>query len=85
MKWQRYQEEANERHVRNKLVKYLEDSGHLNVQPVCFKKIYGLPNDPPKELDAGAIAEGCAMVAEHKNVVDLDSVHQVQDLIKFIE
>ena len=84
VKWQGSQIKADERHVRNKIVKYLEDGGHINVQPVCFQEIHGL-GDEFIEVDAAAIADGCAMVAEHKNVLDVDSAIQLRTIIKFIE
>ena len=82
--WQRNHTGAEERHVRNKLVKMLKDEGHTNVQPVCFKRVYG-PGGLSKEVDAAAIAEGCALVAEHKHVMSIKGVEQLLRLITFIE
>jgi hypothetical protein len=87
--WQRNHAKAEERHVRNKLVKMLEEENHTNVQPFCEKKVFG-PKDKKneykfKEVDAAAIAEGCAIVAEHKHVMSIKGVEQLQRLITFIE
>ena len=75
--------------MRNKLVKMLEEENHTNVQPFCEKKVFG-PKDKKdeykfKEVDAAAIAEGCAIVAEHKHVMSIKGVEQLQRLITFIE
>jgi hypothetical protein len=82
--WQRNHTEAEERHVRNKLVKMLEEENHTKVEPVCFKRVTG-PGGKFKELDAAAVAEGCAVVAEHKHVMSIKGVEQLQRLITFIE
>ena len=82
--WQRNHIEAEERHVRSALVKMLKDEGHTNVQPVCFKRVYG-PGGLSKEVDAAAIAEGCAMVAEHKHVMGSKGAEQLLKLIAFIK
>ena len=84
MAWQQNETTAEERHVRSALVKMLEKEDHTNVQAIGFKKVYG-PGDKYKDIDAAAIAEGCAMVAEHKDVMSIKGVQQLQRLITFIK
>ncbi|KAL4514574.1 hypothetical protein Ndes2526A_g04034 [Nannochloris sp. 'desiccata'] len=38
-----------------------------------------------KEIDAAAIADSCAVVIEHKNVMDEDGAAQLADLVAFID
>ncbi|KAG7670019.1 hypothetical protein NADE_006263 [Nannochloris sp. 'desiccata'] len=82
--WQRNHTEAEERHLRNKLVKMLQEENHTNVEPVCLKRVTG-PGGKFKEIDAAAIAASCAMVAEYKHVMSIKGVQQLQRLITFIE
>ena len=48
------------------------------------KRVYG-PGGLSKEVDAAAIAEGCALVAEHKHVMSIKGVEQLLTLIAFIK
>jgi hypothetical protein len=87
--WQRNQATADERHVLSALVNMLKDGDHSNVEPFCEKKVFG-PKDNNnkykfKEVDAAATSEGCALVAEHKHVMSIKGVEQLQRLIMFIE
>ena len=54
------------------------------MEPVCFKRVTG-PGGKFKEIDAAAIAEGCAIVAEHKHVVGSKGAEQLRKLIAFIK
>ena len=75
--------------MRSTLVKILKEEGHTNVQPFCEKWVFG-PKDKNnkykfKKVDAAAFDEGCAMVAEHRHVMNMKGVMQLLRLIKFIE
>ncbi|KAH7623391.1 hypothetical protein NADE_002580 [Nannochloris sp. 'desiccata'] len=80
--WQRSHAEAEERHVRSALVKLLQKD-HTDVEPFCSKRVYG-PGGKFKEIDAAAISSDCAMVAEHKHVMSMKGVEQLQRAIAFI-
>ncbi|KAH7619183.1 hypothetical protein NADE_006028 [Nannochloris sp. 'desiccata'] len=82
--WQKNQKNCSERKLVEQAVKFLEDSGHANVRPFCLKKVTG-PGSLKKEIDAAAIADNCAVVIEHKNVMDEDGAAQLADLVAFIE
>ena len=82
-RWQRNQTEASERNLVDQAVKFLENRGHTNVRPFCSKKVSG-PADLKKEIDAGAIADNCAVVIEHTNVMDEDGAARLAYLVAFI-
>ncbi|KAG7669782.1 hypothetical protein KSW81_007928 [Nannochloris sp. 'desiccata'] len=82
--WQKNQKNCSERKLVEQAVKFLEDSGHANVRPFCLKKVTG-PGSLKKEIDAAAIADNCAVVIEHKNVMDEDGAAQLADLVAFID
>ncbi len=82
--WQKNQTSGNERMLVEQAVKFLEDSGHANVRPFCLKKVTG-PGSLKKDIDAAAIADNCAVVIEHKNVMDQGGAAQLADLVTFIE
>ncbi len=85
-RWQQNKPTASERILRGTLVKKLEAIGHTNVEPICDKKITGPDHDGfSREVDAAAIAGDCAMVAEHKNVMDEAGALQLVSLITSIE
>ncbi|KAG7674708.1 hypothetical protein NADE_007998 [Nannochloris sp. 'desiccata'] len=79
--WQRSHAEAEERHVRSALVKLLQKD-HTDVEPFSSKRVYG-PGGKFKEIDAAAISPDCAMVAEHKHVMSMKGVEQLQRAIAF--
>lgn len=81
--WQRNQTSADERMLVGQAVKYLQDSGHDNVRPWCKKKLTG-PNGWSREVDTAAIADGCAIVVEHKNLMDKNGALQLYDLVNDI-
>ncbi|KAG7674380.1 hypothetical protein KSW81_000038 [Nannochloris sp. 'desiccata'] len=82
--WQKNQTNGFEQKLVEKAVKFLEDSGRANVRPFCLKKVTG-PGSLKKEIDAAAIADDCAVVIEHKNVMDEDGAAQLADLVAFID
>ncbi|KAH7619699.1 hypothetical protein NADE_007987 [Nannochloris sp. 'desiccata'] len=82
--WQKNQTNGSERKLVEQAVKFLEDSGHANVRAFCLKKVTG-PGSLKKEIDAAAIADNCAVVIEHKNVMDEDGAAQLADLVAFID
>ena len=65
-------------------MKYLEHIGHSNVKPFCDKMVTG-PNGAYREIDAGAVAENCAVVVEYKNKIDKDAALQLSSAVDFIE
>lgn len=65
-------------------MKYLEQSGHANVRPLCLKIVSG-PGGRAREIDAAAIADNCAIVIEHKNLMDIEGAVQLASLVEFIE
>ena len=65
-------------------IKYLEDSGHANIQPLCLKRITG-PGGRGREIDAAAVSDNCAVVIEHKNLMDDAGADQLATLVDFIE
>ena len=82
--WQKNQTDGDERILVEQAMKYLEDSGHANVRPFCLKRITG-PGDRARQIDAAAIADNCAVVIEHKNIMDAAGAVQLATLVKFIE
>ncbi len=65
-------------------IKFLVDSGHANARPFCLKKLTG-PGGRGLEIDAAAIADNCAVVIEHKNLMDAAGAVQLATLVDFIE
>ena len=82
--WQKNQTNGSERKLVEQAMKFLEDSGHANVRPFCPKMVTG-PGSLQKEIDAAATADNCAVVIEHKNVMDEDGAAQLAELVAFIE
>jgi hypothetical protein len=66
--WQKNQTSSDERMLVKLAMNELEKN-HSNVRPWCKKTLTGSNGWSP-EVDAAAIADGCAIVVEHKNVMD---------------
>ena len=60
------------------------EKNHSNVRPWC-KKILDGPDGWSRLVDACAIADGCAIVVEHKNVMDFEGADQLTQLIDEIK
>ena len=78
------QSDSSERKLVDKAVKYLQQTGHANVRPLCLKIVSG-PGGRAREIDAAAIADNCALVVEHKNLMDSKGADQLASVVEFIE
>ena len=81
--WQKNQTSGDERMLVKRAMKELEKN-HSNVRPWCKKKLTG-PDGWSAEVDACAIADGCAIIVEHKNVMDPKGAYQLTELCDDIE
>ena len=82
--YQKNQIDGSERKLVEQAEKYLKENGHSNVQPFCRKKVTGA-DGLEREIDAAAIADNCAVVIEHKNLMDSKGAAQLASLVEFIE
>ncbi|KAG7674758.1 hypothetical protein NADE_008041 [Nannochloris sp. 'desiccata'] len=87
--WQRNQTSGDERMLLARAIDELKkDPTHTNIRPWCKKKLTG-PDGWSAEVDAVAIADGtnqgCAIIVEHKNVMDSKAALQLISLLAKIE
>lgn len=83
--WQRKQTSGDERMLVARAIDELKkDPTHTNIRPWCKKKLTG-PDGWSAEVDAVAIADGCVIFVEHKNVMDSDAADQLIRLLAKIE
>ncbi|KAG7674696.1 hypothetical protein NADE_007988 [Nannochloris sp. 'desiccata'] len=87
--WQRNQTSGVERMLVARAIDELKkDPTHTNVRPWCKKKLTG-PDGWSAEVDAVAIADGtnqgCAIIVEHKNVMDSKAALQLISLLAKID
>jgi hypothetical protein len=57
---------------------------HTNVRPWCKRKLTG-PDGWSRKVDAAAIADGCAVLVEHKNLMDQKGAKQLLELVNEME
>ncbi|KAG7668556.1 hypothetical protein NADE_006739 [Nannochloris sp. 'desiccata'] len=81
--WQKNQTSGDERMLVKRAMKELEKN-HTNVRPWCKKKLTG-PDGWFREVDAAAIADGCAIIVEHKNIMDSQGASQLTELADEID
>ena len=81
--WQKNQTSGDERMLTKRAMKELEKN-HTNVRPWWKKKLTG-PDGWSREVDAAAIADGCAVVVEHKNLMDKKGANQLLELVNEME
>ena len=81
--WQANQTSGDERVLVQRAMKELE-LNHTNVRPWCKKKLTG-PDGWSRQVDAAAIADGCAVVVEHKNLMDQNGAEQLLKLVNEME
>lgn len=82
--WQKHQTDGSERMLVDQAMNYLKDGGHVNVRPFCRKIVTG-PGGRDREIDAAAVADNCAVIIEHKNVMDAAGALQLLSLVNFIK
>ena len=75
---------GDERMLTAVAMKELKKTQHTNVRAWCQKKLTG-PNGWYREVDAVALADNCAIVVEHKNILDKSAALQLYSLIADIE
>ncbi|KAH7624994.1 hypothetical protein NADE_002214 [Nannochloris sp. 'desiccata'] len=80
--WQKHQNSGDERMLVARAKEKLEKN-HTNVRAWCKKRVTG-PDGLSREVDAAAIADNCAIVVEHKNLMDYKGAVQLVDLVSFI-
>ncbi|KAK9844270.1 hypothetical protein WJX74_000300 [Apatococcus lobatus] len=72
--------------VRERLVKQLQDSGQAKVQAYCGPKQLKKPesNEVWGEIDAAAVGENCALIAEVKTTLTDKAVYELICLLHII-
>ncbi len=75
---------GNESMLVARIMKELHDNGHADVRPGREKEVTG-PDGLSREVDVAAIADECAIVVLHRNLMNFNGAVQLVDLVNFIK